>query len=205
MNRGRLASGNLPKLRKPAEMIQPDIVKVRRHPAHAIDPPRISLLFHHIPAIKRITPALSIFTEKIWRHAGDDLGIEFGVQAKQIGMSPNIGAIEIDEDRNIAHHTDRVLCAISAKRLPLLKEEKLDGTANIEFMVQFRPYSCERRWLTMSQFAGPAVPAFELVTRTQSVEQNKVVEPPLILPAEAFVTRIRIRCGGVHEITRRFK
>src|ERR1017187_10067271 len=65
MNRGRLAGRKLPELRKPAEMIEADVVKIVREPAHPVDPPRISLLPHHIPAIKRIPPALAVFAERI--------------------------------------------------------------------------------------------------------------------------------------------
>src|ERR1017187_4627962 len=118
MNRGRLAGRKLPELRKPAEMIEADVVKIVREPAHPVDPPRISLLPHHVPAIKRITPALAVFAEKIRGNAGDDFGIEFGVQAKQIGVGPDIGAVEIYKDSDVAHDANRMLSAIGSKRLP---------------------------------------------------------------------------------------
>jgi len=47
------------------------------------------------PSDTRIAPALAVFAEKIGRDAGHDLGIEFGVEAKQLGMGPDIGAVEI--------------------------------------------------------------------------------------------------------------
>src|ERR1035441_71294 len=129
MNRGRFAGRNLPELRKPAEMIEADVVKIVREPAHPVDPPRISLLPHYIPAIKRIPPALAVFAERIRRHAGDDLGIEFGVQAKQIGAGPDIGAVEIHEDRHVAHDANRMLRAIGSKSLPLFEEKELHDAA----------------------------------------------------------------------------
>src|SRR3979490_1124409 len=103
MNRGWFACGNLPVLRKSAEMIDANVVKTMRDPSHAVDPPRISLRLHHVPAIKRMAPALAVLTEKIRRHAGADFGIEVGVQTKQIGMSQDVGAVKIDKDRNVAH------------------------------------------------------------------------------------------------------
>ncbi len=57
----------------------------------------------------------------------------------------------------------------------------------------------------MSQFAGPVVPAFQLETRPQAIEEDEVIEPPLILPAEALVTRARVRRSRAHEIVRRFE
>src|SRR5271154_3589706 len=119
MNRGWLARGNLPVLSETAKMIETDVVKVVRSPAHSVDPPRISLLFHDIPAIKGMSPALSVLAEKIGRHAGNNFRIEFGIQIEQIGMSPDVGTVEIHEDRNVAHHANRMLRAIGPKRLPL--------------------------------------------------------------------------------------
>src|SRR5258708_6280866 len=117
MNRSWFARRNLPELGKPAEMIEADVVKIVRDPAHPVDPPGISLLLHHVPAIKRIAPALSVFAEKIRGHAGDDFGIEFGIQTKQIGMGPDVGAVEFYEDRDVAHDADRIRRAISSRPL----------------------------------------------------------------------------------------
>jgi hypothetical protein len=122
-------------------------------------------------------------------HAGHDLGIEFGVQAKQIGMGPDIGAVEIHEDRDVAHDANRMLRAIGSKRLPLFVEKKLHGAAGVEIVEHFGVRLLDRHWIAMSQFAGPAVPAFQFETRAQAVEENEVIEPPLVLPAEVFVTR----------------
>src|SRR5450755_4878852 len=97
-------------------MIQADVVEIVRDPTYAVDPPRVYLLLHHIPAIKRIAPALAVFTEKIRRHSGDDFGIEVGVQAEQIGMGPDIGAVKIHEDRDVADNTNGMLRTIGAKR-----------------------------------------------------------------------------------------
>ena len=95
-------------------MIEPDVVKIARQPAHAVDPPPISLFLHHIPAIKRIAPALAAFAEKIRRYASNNFGIERGVQTKQIGMRPHIGAVKIHKDSDITHYADRMLSAISS-------------------------------------------------------------------------------------------
>src|ERR1700732_1566657 len=137
MNRGWFACRNLPELGKSAEMIEADVVEIVRDPAHTVDPPCISLLLHHVPAIKRMAPALAVFTEKIWRHAGDDFGIEVGVQTKQIGVGPDIGAVKIYKDRNVAHDANRTLRAIGSKRLPLVGEEELHDGEDMEILGPF--------------------------------------------------------------------
>src|SRR5208282_3253990 len=162
MNRGRLARRNLPELRKPAEMIEADIVEIVRETANPVDPPRISLLPHRVPAIKRIPPALAVFAERIRGHAGDDLGIEFGVQAKQFGVGPDIGAVEIHENRHVAHNVNRTLRAIGSKSLPLFEEKELHDAAEIEIVEHFPTRLFDRHRIAMNQFAGPSVPAFQL-------------------------------------------
>src|ERR1700692_2585097 len=123
MNRGWVVCWYLPELRKSAEMIEADVVKIMRDPSHTVDPPRISPLLHHVPAIKRMAPALAVFTEKIWGHAGDDFGIEGGVQTKQSGGGPDIGAVKIQKDRDAAHDAKGTLRAVDAERLPLFEEK----------------------------------------------------------------------------------
>src|SRR6202023_765087 len=162
MNRGWFACRNLPELGKSAEMIEADVVEIVHDPAHTVCPPRISLLPRHVPAIKRMAPGFAVFTEKIWRHAGDDFGIEVGVQTKQIGVGPDIGAVKIYKDRNVAHDANRTLRAIGSKRLPLFEEEKLHNAAEIEIIEHFLVRLLDPRRIAMSQFAGPAVPALQL-------------------------------------------
>src|SRR6266403_1180749 len=205
MNRGWFVCRNLPELGKSAEMIESDVVKIVRDPAHAVDPPRISLRLHHIPAIQRMAPTLTVFAEKIRRHAGDDLGIELRRQAIQIRVGPDIGAVEIDKDRDVAHDSNRTLSAIGSERLPLFEEKELHDAADIEIVEHFRVRLLERRRIAMSQLAGPVVPALQLEPRAQTIEENEVIEPPLVLPAEGFRSRAGIRCGGPHEVARRFE
>src|SRR5208283_4269615 len=203
MNRGWFARRNLPELRIPAEMIEADVVEIMRGPAHSVDPPRVSSLLHHVPAIKRITPALAVFAEKIRGHTSDHFGIEFGVQPKQIGMGPDTGVVETHEDRDVTHDPNRMLRAISSQRLPLFEEKKLHDAAGIEIFLHFRTSLRHRHRIAMRQFARPVVPALQLETRPQAIEENKVIEPPLILPAEIFVTRTAVGRSRAHKIVRR--
>src|SRR5258708_18113761 len=161
MYRGWFACRNLPELGKSAKMIEADVVKIVRGPAHAVDPPRISLLPHHVPAIERIAPALAVCTEKIRRHASYDLGIKVGVQTIQIGVGPDIGAVEIYEDCDVAHDANRTLRAIGSQRLPLFEEKELHGATGIEIVEHFRVRRLDRQRDTISQLPEPAVPAFQ--------------------------------------------
>src|SRR5260370_15056363 len=151
-----------------------------------------------------IARAWAVFAEEIRAHAGDDFGIEVGVQTKQIGVGPDIGAVKIYKDRNVAHDTNRTLRAIGSKRLPLFEEEKLHDAADIEIVEHFLVRLLDPPRIAMSQLAGPVVPALQLEARAQTIEENEVIEPPLVLPAEGFISRAAVRRSGAHEVARSF-
>src|SRR6478752_703935 len=67
---GRIARGNFPELVEAAKMIEADVVAMVRGPAQALNPPLVAALFHHVPAIQGITPALSRLAEKVRGNAG---------------------------------------------------------------------------------------------------------------------------------------
>src|SRR5260370_34496601 len=160
-------------------MIEADVVEIVRDPAHPVDPPRISPLLHHVPEIKRMAPAVAVFTEKIGRHAGDDFGIEVGVQTKQIGVGPDIGAVKIYKDRNVAHDANRTSRAIGSKRLPLFEEERLHDAADIEIFEHFLVRLLDPRRIAMSQFTGAVVPDLQLEARTLRLDSTDIIKPPL--------------------------
>ena len=84
VNGGGLGGRDLPGLLKAAEVIEPDDVAKAQRPAHALYPPVVTALPQHVPAIHGISPALAGFGERIRRDAGDDLGIQIGVEAEKM-------------------------------------------------------------------------------------------------------------------------
>src|SRR5208282_923037 len=67
IDRGRVRGRNLPELIESAKVIEADVVTVLRRPAEPPNPPVISLRLHHVPAVKRIPPALAGLDEEIRR------------------------------------------------------------------------------------------------------------------------------------------
>src|ERR1700691_6509378 len=186
-------------------MIQADVVKILRRPPHAVDPPRVALFPHHIPAVEWIAPALAVFAEKIRRHARNHFRVKFGVQTKELGMSPDIGAIKIHEDRNVARDANAFSCAIRSQRLPLFEEKKLHRAPHIELFKHLPVCVLHRDRFAMHEFAGPTVPAPELETRAESIKQHKVVYPPRIFMAEALISRANVPGGATHKVASRRK
>src|SRR5258708_6393880 len=120
-------------------------------------------------------------------------------------MGPDRGAAEITKDRDVAHDANRTWRTVGAERLPLFEEKELHDAADVEIIEHFRVRLLDRRRIAMSQFAGPMVPAFQLETGAQTIEENEVIEPPLVLPAEILITGAGVRCSGAHKVARRFE
>src|SRR5258708_31189894 len=116
----------------PSKMVEPDVVAVSRGPAQTVHPPFVSSFLHHIPAVKRISPALSRLAEKVGRHAGHYLRLQRFIQLKQITMSPNVGAVIVDENCHIANDANGALRAVSAQSLPLLGECELQRFTDLQ-------------------------------------------------------------------------
>src|SRR5580704_3517585 len=121
-------------------MVEPDVIRVPRCPSQALNPPFISLRLHHIPAVKRIAPTLTRLAEKIRRYARDHLGLEVFIQSKKIAVHPDVGAIVIYEDGDVAYHADLALRTITSQCLPLFVESELQGAANLQVRCQFLAY-----------------------------------------------------------------
>src|SRR5271166_5369085 len=118
-------------------------------------------------------------------------------------MGPDIGTVEIYEDRHVADDSNRMLLAMRSKRLPLFKKKELHDAAEGEIRAHLLLHFFHRQRIAMRQFTGPAVPAFELETRAQSIEENEVVEPPLVLTAKGVETSAGIRRSGANKVARR--
>src|SRR5205823_2212534 len=135
-----------------------------------------------------ITPTLTGFAECVGRNAGHNFGRKVGLQAENVGMRPDIGAIVIHENGNVADDADSSRRAIFAQRAPLLEKCKLNSAADFQLRPQFTAGAIQCRGLAMHQFTRPLVP-WLLVFPPQCLEEHKALEPPGILRTEGIKTR----------------
>ena len=94
--------------------------------------------------------------EKIRGNTGNDFWIQIAVQAKQLTMHPDVGAVVVHEDRNIPDDADVPLAAVAPKITPLLVKRKLQGAAYPQVLGQFLTSLGHSRSLPMRQLMGPA-------------------------------------------------
>src|SRR5215469_3265263 len=103
-------------------------------------------------------------------------------------MRPDVGAVMIHENGDIADHADGAIGAIFPERSPLLVEGELQGAADAYIDGQFLPRFRHRGRLPLGELLRPMVPRCELSAGAEGIEQNEIVEPPLIVAAKGFET-----------------
>ena len=123
---GLFLGGNRPVGFEPAEVIEPNHVMERERTTHASDPPVEAAVAQRVPAVQRISPALTGGREVVGRHAGDADHAAVLVQLEDLRVSPDIGAVVADKDGDVAEDTDVAHVCVLAKRAPLLVEQVLN-------------------------------------------------------------------------------
>src|SRR5436305_6666181 len=101
-------------------------------------------------------------------------------------MHPDVGAIVVHEDGDIAYDANVALAAVAAQLPPLLVKGKLEDAAHAQIISKFFTGFGQGRRLTVGKIMGPTVPAREFVPGAEAIEQNEVIEPPGIFGAERF-------------------
>src|SRR5215813_3891629 len=114
-------------------------------------------------------------------------------------MIPNVGAIEIDEDRNVPYQLYSFRRAVLVHCAPLLEEEKLNCARDHQFalLVPFQLFNGCR--ITPSQFVWPFCPAFFTVTAAKNFKQGVIFKPPSIKPAKRLESFARDSLGTIDE------
>ena len=120
-------------------------------------------------------------------------------------MRPNIGAIVIHEDCDIADHANRPFGAILPQRAPLFIKGKLKSASNLDVVRQFLTSLLQRCRLAMREISWPLVPTHKFLSGTKRVEQNEVIQPPMILGTESIQSAAETARSCAQEIPRRLK
>src|SRR6185312_14576309 len=102
-----------------AEVVEADDVVEIMGAARAVNPPIEAVVAHFIPFVERVSPALASSGEVVGRDAGDPNRSEVFVQFEEVGASPDVGAVVVDEDGNVADELDAALRAVGAEGTPL--------------------------------------------------------------------------------------
>ena len=86
---------------------------------------RKPLLLHRVPVVERIAPELTVGVEVVGRHAGNRERLAARVEREQIALPPNVDAVAIDVERQVAEEIDAALVRVTLQRGPLQLEQIL--------------------------------------------------------------------------------
>ena len=103
---GLLLGGDGPVGLEAAEVIEADDVVEGERAADAGDPPVEAALAQQAPLVERVAPALAGDGEVVGRDAGDADGVALLVELEELGVGPDVGAVVVDEDGDVAEDAD---------------------------------------------------------------------------------------------------
>ena len=168
--------------------------QARKRPTHALNPPVVAVLPQHVPAIHGISPALAGFGESVRRHAGDDLGIQFGIEAENVRMRPHIGAVVADEDGDVADDADAAGGAAQSAAPATAQKMRIaeNGRSPSSSRNCWREADSARPGSRLGELARPAIPALSLEAAAQGVKEHEVFQPPGIVVGETCRRRQRL-------------
>ena len=92
-------------------MIEANGVVEGQAAADAGDPPVEAALAQHAPLVERVAPALAGRGEVVGRDAGDADRAALLVKLEDLGVGPDVGAVVVDEDGDVAEDADASLAA----------------------------------------------------------------------------------------------
>src|SRR5689334_22141684 len=106
-------------------------------------------------------------------------------------MRPDVRTVVADEDSNVADDLDSTLRGRRPDRTPLLGKKELDDAMELQLLCKLVVRPVEGFRLTRGEFNRPGIPGGTIEALAQTGEQNKILQPPIILRAEALETVAR--------------
>src|SRR5205823_4965148 len=171
---------------KSAKVIEARHIEQLERCAKTLDPPRIAALRQQIPSIDRISPELAGGAEIVWRHTCNRSGISSLVELKQLAMTPHIGTVVRDIDRDVAHHANAQLMTTALQLLPLLKKNELPELVGFQLRRKLPTDLVDSLRITLAKLRVPLFPLDLPVLMLARHKQGKVIEPRGILASKAF-------------------
>ncbi len=171
---GRVAVGGTPvRAIEADEVIDPEGVEHRGHPAPARPEPPEVVGAHRVPQVDGQAPILACLGERVGRRADAGLSREEGL------VRPHVGAVGAHHERQIADQRDAV--EVATGLLPLALRDPL-RPADLEDRLGMRG-ACLRDGLDVArrQSGRPLPPRARRVVVVQRAEERVVVEPPALL------------------------
>src|SRR5262249_12228732 len=115
----------MPGRSKSAKVIQTNRVHVSKQSTHPVDRPSISGRVQRIPVVHGISPQLSLCTEVIRRHTGNETRPAVLVQQKQLRICPDVAGIRGSKERQVADQRHSSRMRMRFELIGLAEQQKL--------------------------------------------------------------------------------
>ena len=112
----------------------------------------------HVPAIKRVAPALARGRKVIGRHAGNPNRLQVFVEFENLRVHPNVRRIHVDENRHVAQDPNCTACGSLLEKIPLPRKRKLQHLLDRALAPVFGCGRGQRLRIAASQRLGPLRP-----------------------------------------------
>ena len=159
MDRGGLSGRDLPTGDKSSKVVQPDFIEKPHVVLDALDPPGVLRGFKRVPPVNRISPELAGCAEIVRRDSGDNGWTLLVVEFENFRVGPDISAVVVHVDRQVADHKDVFPVAVLLERSPLFEKEVLEKLLFSNLFLTTGFPLAHRLLLPISQLLGPVAPA----------------------------------------------
>ena len=146
-----------------------------RAAARAIADPAEIVGRDRVPAVDRHAPVLSSLAERIRWHA------DRGVEHEERLVGPDVGAVAVDHERQIAEQTDALRVCGGARLLPLRVGLPLQVLVEQDVVGELEPRLRQGVRPSIAHRLGPVGPRPLVLTGVNRTEQRVVVQPPRLL------------------------
>lgn len=111
---------------QPPEMVEPDPVEQGQVPVQPIGPPVETPLPEHVPPVNGVAPQLAGGAEIVGRDPGHGRGTVVFIQLEQLPVRPDVRAVMVDVDGDVAQDLDLPAVGIGLEGGPLPVEDELE-------------------------------------------------------------------------------
>ena len=159
-------------------MIDAHEIETRELRAHASEPPAETAALHRVPVVERVAPELAVGVEVVRRYAGHRQRLAARVEREQLAVPPDLDAVAIDVERQVAEQVDAALVGVALQRGPLQLEQVLLEHAARETASRFAARHARSAAASPLAVGRRPLPPRRLVeARAQHLEQPVRQEP----------------------------
>ena len=158
-------------------MIDAHEIETRELRAHASQPPAEAATLHRVPVVQRVAPELTVGVEVVRRYTGDGERLAVRIEREQPPVPPDLDAVAIDVERQVAEQVDAALVGIALEGGPLQLDQVLLEHEGAKRVTVRRETRAQRRRVPLAVRGRPLPPRRLVKARAQHLEQPVRQEP----------------------------